>query len=482
MAAPEDPVKSLQEEATCSICLDYFQEPVTLDCGHNFCQACIARRCETSETGMACPQCREPAPQRSFRLNKQLAGLVELVKQLKFDHQAGTRASMCERHKEALKLFCEEDQAAICLVCHLSREHRGHACFPLEEATQEYLEKIQTCLGLLKKEKAELEKLQADELTKSQKYMKQIEVEKQTAVSAFQCLRHFLEKQERLLLEQLEQLKEESVRMRGETLTKLSHEVTHLSTLIAEVEKKCRQSAGEFLQDIRSTLSRCEKREFQKPEHIYPKLEERLKTLSIKRTALTKSLKKCKGMLSSDLKNDACQKDAYQKVNVTLDLETANPFLALSADFKNVQLRAVDQLLPVTPKRFLCDPCVLGKEGFSSGKITFVVEVGATNGWAVGVASESVKRNERITFKPEERVWALYFARREYHALTSPSTKLHLAWNPRKIGVFLDYEGGEVVFRDDAKNAVIYRFKASFTEKMFPFCWVPGRSAHLSFS
>lgn len=38
-----NPVETLQEEAICAICLDYFVEPVSIGCGHNFCRVCIAQ-------------------------------------------------------------------------------------------------------------------------------------------------------------------------------------------------------------------------------------------------------------------------------------------------------------------------------------------------------------------------------------------------------------------------------------------------------
>ncbi|CAM4653499.1 unnamed protein product, partial [Lepidochelys olivacea] len=57
--AAESPVESLQEEATCPICLEYFTDPVTLECGHNLCRACIAQCWEGPNTAASCPQCRE---------------------------------------------------------------------------------------------------------------------------------------------------------------------------------------------------------------------------------------------------------------------------------------------------------------------------------------------------------------------------------------------------------------------------------------
>lgn len=46
MAAPHGPpslMQSLREEAVCAICLDYFQDPVSIACGHNFCRECVTQ-------------------------------------------------------------------------------------------------------------------------------------------------------------------------------------------------------------------------------------------------------------------------------------------------------------------------------------------------------------------------------------------------------------------------------------------------------
>uniref|UniRef100_A0A3B3CRN3 RING-type domain-containing protein n=1 Tax=Oryzias melastigma TaxID=30732 RepID=A0A3B3CRN3_ORYME len=60
----ESPLCSLEEELTCSICLSPFDCPVTIPCGHNFCQDCLLASWE--DCSYSCPQCRTMFPIRSF--------------------------------------------------------------------------------------------------------------------------------------------------------------------------------------------------------------------------------------------------------------------------------------------------------------------------------------------------------------------------------------------------------------------------------
>ncbi|KAG6923935.1 tripartite motif-containing 31 [Chelydra serpentina] len=77
--AGSDLVQELQLEVTCSICSKYMEVPVTLDCGHNYCQACILQQC---------PQCRRPFRQRSFRPNKLLANVTAIAKRFPSQDEA----------------------------------------------------------------------------------------------------------------------------------------------------------------------------------------------------------------------------------------------------------------------------------------------------------------------------------------------------------------------------------------------------------
>ncbi|XP_067425475.1 zinc finger protein RFP-like [Emydura macquarii macquarii] len=406
--ATENPVESLQEEATCPICLEYFREPVILECGHNFCRACISQCWEGSDTGVSCPQCRETVQQRNLRPNRQLANVVEIAKRLSFQAAKGSGGEkVCGEHQEALKLFCEDDQTPICVVCHLSRAHRTHTVVPIEEAAQEYKEKIQAHLKTFREEREKLLGFKGTGEEKSQEYLKQIEKERQKIVSEFQQLRQFLEEQEQLLLAQLEKLDKEIVKIQNENINKLSEEISHLSELISEMEMKCQKPASEFLQDIRSSLSRCGKGKLQQPEEISPELEKGLSDFSQKTVVLMETLRKFKDTLPSALDTKRGESLAsFTQANVTLDPGTAHPELVLSEDGKSVRWADTRQRVPNNPERFDTEPCVLGCEGFTSGRHCWEVEVGDGGYWAVGVARESVRRKGWISPSPEEGIWA----------------------------------------------------------------------------
>ncbi|KFW66471.1 E3 ubiquitin-protein ligase TRIM39, partial [Pygoscelis adeliae] len=159
-------------------------------------------------------------------------------------------------------------------------------------------------------------------------------------------------------------------------------------------------------------------------------------------------------------------------VKVTLDPETASPYLILSKDHKTVRLGEWQQKLPDTPKRFTGSPSVLGSEGFTGGRHYWELEVGDGDSWAVGVAVESVRRKDSLTMAMG-KIWALRLDwNRQYTALHVLPAPLELEQELRQIRVHLDYEAGQVTFYNVENMMQILQFKASFTEKVFPYFWL----------
>ncbi|XP_067414652.1 tripartite motif-containing protein 10-like [Emydura macquarii macquarii] len=482
--ASATPEQETPEEPKCPICLEYFTKPVSADCGHNFCRGCITRYCEECTEGgygpSLCPVCRARIRTGNLRPSWDLAHITEKIKQVGLKADKEGEENLCVRHQEKLNLFCEKDGEAVCVVCERSPEHRSHSVLLLEGAARKYKNQFQTQLKTLKKERDELRGFKVTEERKMEEYLEKKEAERQKMVSELERLRQFLEEQEQLLVARLGELDKEIVRWQNEIVTKLSKEISRLSELIREMEGKCQQPAREFLQDIRSIVNRCKKGKFQQPARISPVLGKRLSIYSQQTLVLKATMRTFKDTLSSELKRERgtslamSVKKSYRKVNVTLDPDTAYPRLVLSEDRKSVQCGDARQDLPDNPERFDPIPCVLGYEGFTSGRHCWEVEVGDGERWAVGMARESVRRKGVIDFNPEGGIWAVERCVDQYRALSSPETSLSLIRSPKKIRVSLDYEGGQVVFSYADNGASIFTFSpVSFAgDRICPWLWV----------
>uniref|UniRef100_A0A8D2IV28 Zinc finger protein RFP-like n=1 Tax=Varanus komodoensis TaxID=61221 RepID=A0A8D2IV28_VARKO len=450
MEASRRLLKELCDEATCSICLEYFKDPVMLDCGHNFCQACLARCWGETARGFSCPQCRETAQQRSIRSNWQLANMIEILRKLEEDSRREGALGVCERHREPLKLFCRDDAAAICVVCDRSKEHREHSVIPIEEVPQRSevgsictRRNCDVMFGLL----AVLVSL----------------LQKQKVNSVFERMYNFLEELELLRLAQLGSLKKEIEEKQQESIAKFSEEISHLNNLITEVEGTFQQPERELPQ-VRVRL----------PANILNTRKNLYILLSVRNEPNFSVV-----LLLIFLLIPSKLLFLVSAVNFTLDPNTANPFLILSDDLKSVRRGSKYQVLPDNPERFDIMMSVLGREIFTSGRHWWEVEVEENLGrWAVGVARESVRRKGVVRISPDEGFWAVGKSFRDSSspcqilAFTSPKPlPLTLRRKLRKIRVFLDYEEDRVEFFDVDSDDLIFTFhSASFSgEKILPF-------------
>ncbi|XP_048345068.1 E3 ubiquitin-protein ligase TRIM7-like [Sphaerodactylus townsendi] len=500
------PVQELCEEASCSICLDFFRDPVMIpECGHTFCRACLTHSWGDLQGAEAsCPQCRGPAKEGTLRPNYQLANFVEIIQKLHPQEEAsqemwadplgvfsaghslhlpeldvillqnaqamvaGRKGRVCQKHQEPLKLFCKDDEALICVVCDRSKEHRDHKTVPLEEASQEYKTHFCSCLEMLKKERERVAACQADIEKESRDLLEKTTGEKQKMVAKFRQLHSFLEEREKLLLVQTEKVEETIARNRDQELAKISEELSSLESLIREMEEKCQLPAGQFLQDARSTLKRYEEKEaFKNPAAFPLALKWSIRSISDLNSLLKGIMKQCKDALNFGLH--------MQKANVTLDPNTAHPKLILSENWKRVRRGEKDQALPDIPERFEMYGVVLGCEGFTEGRYFWEVLVGSEERWALGVARKSVERKMEVTFSPENGIFAVGKWLGRYGAfIKGYYPPLTLSGELRRIRVFLNYAGGRVAFFDADRAALLFQFSgASFHgETLLPFFWV----------
>ncbi|KAH1181084.1 hypothetical protein KIL84_002018, partial [Mauremys mutica] len=156
--------------------------------------------------------------------------------------------------------------------------------------------------------------------------------------------------------------------------------------------------------------------------------------------------------------------------DITLNPATAHPNLSISEDKKKFTHESQPQNVPSTPERFDSTVCVLGSEGFSSGKHYWEVDVRSSNDWDLGVARKSIGRKGKLSLSPKEGFWALGWSGRDYWAKTDPWTRVIVQKKPKKIGVYLSYQDRQVTFFNVTDMSVLFTFNdCSFSGEVYPF-------------
>ncbi|KAJ8362102.1 hypothetical protein AAFF_G00396660, partial [Aldrovandia affinis] len=177
---------------------------------------------------------------------------------LKERSQRATAGSeeLCSLHSEKLKLFCLVDQIPVCVVCQTSKKHENHKLRPVQEAAEEYKEKLRTALApLQKKLKAFNEvKLVCDQTaehikSQAQRTERQIKME-------FEKLQQFLKDEEAARIAALREEEEQKSQMMKEKIEKMTEEISSLSEQIRAIEQELGAEDVSFLQSYKDTVKR----------------------------------------------------------------------------------------------------------------------------------------------------------------------------------------------------------------------------------
>nr|KAF6291928.1 tripartite motif containing 38 [Myotis myotis] len=266
--------KKMQEEATCSICLHLMAEPVSISCGHSYCQACLLQVMGLSSSSQSqqhretfpCPQCRAPFQRDSLRPIKQLGSLIAAL-------QEQEQELSCQEHGERLHLFCENEGQLICWRCERDGRHKGHNTALVEDAGPSYREKLQEAVRKMRKLKEECTNQKAFTAKQIAQWKEKIEAQRQKIQAGFQNLHRFLRKEERSYLRRLESEEQRTLQRLRVSEADLDQQSRQLESHIRELEERCQASAHKVLQDVEGALSRSQAVRMETPEALSLEIE-----------------------------------------------------------------------------------------------------------------------------------------------------------------------------------------------------------------
>ncbi|KFP40500.1 Zinc-binding protein A33, partial [Chlamydotis macqueenii] len=157
-------------------------------------------------------------------------------------------------------------------------------------------------------------------------------------------------------------------------------------------------------------------------------------------------------------------------VDMTLDPASAHPSLLLSEDGRSVSHGVTRRDLPDHPERFDPYVFVLGSLRITSGRCYWEVEVGDKTEWDIGVCREAVKRKGKGPLSPPAGFWRMWLRNGDkYKVLLSHPITLSIRTKPSRVGIYLDYKGGEVTFYNATDHTHLYTYSGAFAGVLRPF-------------
>ncbi|XP_069891272.1 tripartite motif-containing protein 5-like [Dipodomys merriami] len=508
---------NVKEEVTCPICLELMIEPMSIDCGHSFCQACISSSYKSTigPRGPVCPVCRFPYAFESLRLNRHLANIVQNLREVKLNSQE-QNVHHCTQHGEKLQLFCKDHRKVICWLCERSQQHHGHRTCLLEEVAQEYQGKLWAALDKLRKSKEESEKWKAELQQEEMSWKTQIQGKIQNVQADFIQLRGILDSEEEKVLQMLKKEEEDGLKRFAGSENKLTRQNNWVTKLISDVERLLKGSTMEMLQNENTIMRSCELLTMKKPVtfpkkkqtvfpvtglrgvlHIFPELTDVhqywvyviMTTTNDSRIDISPDQKQIRYRSSPVPPNTFAFGASYESFY-------ENPFLDPVFGYQQSFSQLQEYNLPLLG--------ALGAPVITSGKHYWEVDVSKKTSWHLGLSDgryftiykkefQPLSRRGRRQFKPSLRCshtdngvpqpkigyWIIgmedksgYKVFGEDPTTHSPlSLPLSLPVALERVGVFVDYQAGSVSFYSTTYNAfLIYKFtNCAFPREVYPY-------------
>ncbi|PIO29406.1 hypothetical protein AB205_0035050, partial [Aquarana catesbeiana] len=492
---------NLRVELECSLCLNIYTDPVTLRCGHNFCQVCIDRVLDTQggSGGYSCPECKEkfrdrPALHRNITLRNILENFlsaqpdqeesgvfctycvdypvpavrscllceVSLCKKHLRVHKKSPEhiltfptlsmeSRKCSVHREVLKYFCTEDDVCICISCCMIGGHTGHKMKSLDEASEKKKETLKNVLQKLLAKNEDIEERVQSLQDHRRKVEEKAAGDTKRVTVLFRDLRRRLEDLEKRVLREISGRAEQI----SISIWDLEIKKEELSRKMRHIEELCNMTDPLTVLQESDTGDLCDTEDGDNEDR------ERHEELLQDEGGLN---------VAGDLYTGLSDIITEEASDILLDVNTANNYLHISDDRKTVSRSKINQNHPETPERFRDRvPQVLSNRSFSSGRHYWEVDVGGSDSWRIGMCYPSIDRKVGQTgIGNNNKSWGLDRTNNKYsvrHATNKIPLPTKISSN--RVRIYLDYEAGRISFYDLCDPIRhLHTFTTTFTEPL----------------
>ncbi|KAG8432206.1 hypothetical protein GDO86_016739 [Hymenochirus boettgeri] len=585
----EQPLDSMAEELTCSVCLSLFEAPVTIPCGHNFCGFCL----ELTWQGVSefqCPQCRCLFPRKpDLKKNTILSNLVNQLRAMRgdteepvkggeplppdtvlcdscmkvgaartclicmasfcpehlqphlespafIDHQlvrplSDLHLRKCPDHNKLLDYYCPEHSQCICCYC-LAEHKQCHTCSLQEGKTNKELfyrdilrslnRKIGNAENILvemtaeqrqvmdiTKKKKELLEGEYEEMKtliehEKRKSMKKIEDEERRVNNNFTSTQRIMDKKKQEF--ELMKVKVESLLKEDDDLQFLKRATKLQDTTSKEPFKpkiefnekllhQIFQSSVSLKEEITAKLNNAAEGQERKPPSQAPskpqKIEKPPKRSKSKPIAPPKPCAATPNnptgfqgepsRMASSIPDSREEVLKYAKM-VLVNANTAHKRVIVSERYTKLSVSDTPQNYRDHPERFTHCSQVLCTQGFSKGIHYWEVEIQSGNFCGIGIAYQSIlRKGAESRLGRNKHSWCIEYFNGKLQAWHDEKETHLTTPNTSRIGVLLNFDEGILSFFSvNKKFSQIFRFRAKFTEAVYPAFWVFSGNTVLS--
>ncbi|XP_034743679.1 E3 ubiquitin/ISG15 ligase TRIM25-like [Etheostoma cragini] len=457
------------------------------------CSVCTLRKSKAVKSCLVCSEsfCAVHLRVHEDRFHGKDHNLVPAVEQL--------RDQLCPHHYKSLRLYCRTDQQCVCSQC-VRERHKGHDAVSVVDERLTLQKKLQQA-SLKSVQKLKDTEKELRYIVRYIKHSKEAAVEESERV--FSKLIRSIEKHSSEVKAAMRVQESAAVSQAEEQLEKIQRDKTELRRTCAELDKiSGTEDHINFLQKCKSlhfptkTVERPSTDALQYCMYktmrgaladLKDSLDETLekdinrisdKAVSLKETSNQSISEKTK-VNDTDVPFNSEPKtraDFLQYHNdVTLDLDTANPYLSFFDGQREVTTRSEPQPYPENPHRFTSWAQVLCRAGMA-GRCYWEVEWAGNGGVSIGVCYKSLGRSgggSDCKLGHNSKSWSLDCS---YSVCSFQHNKESLTIATQccnRIGVYLDFRGGTLSFYNVSDTMVLlHKVKTTFTQPVYPGFWV----------